>query len=1043
MRLRALLFASCVLLLPPLVFGQTVNVTTGSVNGTITDSTGGVLPGVTVTATNLDTGLSRTAVSESSGGYLINLLPPGHYRVDAELSGLGKASNASVAVLLGNATKTDLKIAPQVAESVTVSATLPTVDTTRTGTAASVTNDQIENLPVLGRDFKSLAYLTPGIVDAFGGRITANGARGLATDYNIDGATSNNDFFGENTGGTRAPFTFSQAAIREFQVVRSQYDAEYGRGVGAQINAITKSGTNMVSGEAFVFYRNSACLIGGSDGFMCTGARATTLANGQIVVDSFKAKDSTQGGFAVGGPIVPNKVFFFGNYDSQHQKLPITITNDVRLSTGYKALSATDQAAFIGKLEGFLGHPYDQELLYDQTFNQNTYFGKVDANLGPTSHLSIRDNYTNFENGNNQSLGHLSNQGTEHDKFNQLVGQLNTVFQKRYVNELLVEYADDTRPVDPFTTGSEISINLTSTTPFFGQNDFLPNNTTEKKTQVRDSLQFSMGAHNLKVGTDLLFMHIDNLFPRNIGGVYGYSSAANYLNNTPNTYSQGYGPGGGLTSWNQNTYAFFVTDNVRVGSKLTLDLGLRYDWQTMPVPAANAFPQHPEFITNIKEDRNNVAPRGGFAYDLSGDGKSVIRGGAGLFYGYMPDILLSNPLTQISGNFNQVSISCTSSTITIKCPAFPNLLTTDQFNSLAAVSTNIVTVSPDYQAQQAWRSSVQYERELGRGYSAGIGVIYSKMTNVQGSRNINAVPTGTVLGDVPLYDVSTNNPNRLYTDMGVVRELCSCEEASYKGLTLETHRLALDGSQLSWDLSYTFSSSIDQDTNERSTSTSFLFDPLNPALSQGPSDNDVRHRVVGDATYHLPWDFMVSTIVQWRTGVPYNPGISFSQTGVSGSPQSLNGLSQQTGNIPIFVDSSGSVIDLTQASGFNRQQFSDFLASKGAHISGRNAYREPNWHTVDFRLAKDFRFARNTRVQLLLEVFNLFNSVDELVGASNQNLYKATLTQASGQTAAAAKYTFVNATATTANPAGSFGLTSSFASPPDPRQFQVAAKFFF
>src|SRR4029077_20613729 len=132
----------------------------------------------------------------------------------------------------GNSTRADLEITPQLTESVTVTAMTPTVDTSRTGTAVSVTSDQIANLPLLGRDFKSLAALTPGVVDAFGGRITGNGARGLATDYNIDGATSNNDFFGENPGGTRSPFTFSQAAIREFQVIRSQYDAELGRGVG-------------------------------------------------------------------------------------------------------------------------------------------------------------------------------------------------------------------------------------------------------------------------------------------------------------------------------------------------------------------------------------------------------------------------------------------------------------------------------------------------------------------------------------------------------------------------------------------------------------------------------------------------------------------------------------------------------------------------------------------------------------------------------------------------------------------------------------------
>jgi len=446
----------------------------------------------------------------------------------------------------------------------------------------------------------------------------------------------------------------------------------------------------------------------------------------------------------------------------------------------------------------------------------------------------------------------------------------------------------------------------------------------------------------------------------------------------------------------------------------------------MPTPAVNAFPQHPEFITQFREDKNNVAPRLGVAYDLFGNGRTVLRGGTGEFFGYMPDILLSNPLTQISGNFSQVTITCTAAPI-VPCPAFPNLLSPAQFNQLAKISTDIVTVDPNYQAQQAWRSSVQFEQQIGSSYTAAIGGIYSKMTNVQGSRNINAVPTGVVLGNLPLYDLV--NPNRLYTDMGVVRQLCSCETASFKALTLETHRLAVRGSNLSWDVSYTWSRSIDEDTNERSTSTSFLFDPNNPALSQGPSDNDVPHRVVGDFVYRLPWQLMVSGIFQWRSGVPYNGGIAFTGVGIPGSPSSLNGLSQTTGNIPIFVDAGGNTIDLTQANGFSRQQFAAFLAGQGGHLIGRNAFRQPNWHDLDLRLAKTVDLTPRVHVQIFAEVFNVLNTQNQVVGSSNQNLFLAKYTQATD------KYTFTKFT--------TFGLNSSYATTPDPRQFQVAAKFIF
>ena len=271
--------------------------------------------------------------------------------------------------------------------------------------------------------------------------------------------------------------------------------------------------------------------------------------------------------------------------------------------------------------------------------------------------------------------------------------------------------------------------------------------------------------------------------------------------------------------------------------------------------------------------------------------------------------------------------------------------------------------------------------------------------------------------------------------MGQVRELCSCEDASYKALTFETHRMVTSKTMPSWDLSYTLGSALDEDTNERSTSTSFLFDPLNPALSRGPSDNDVRHRFVGSATYKLPYGVQASAIFQIRSGIPYNGGITYSQTGVPGGPNSLNGLPSMTGNIPVFVDGNGTIIDLTQASGMTLTQFSAFLQAKNGRLIGRNAFRQPAWHTLDLRLSKTFDLpagARHTQVQLIAEGFNLLGTRNLFVGSGNQNLYKAAFSQTTGL------YTITSL----AGPTG-FGVTNSYASTPDPRQAQVAVKFIF
>jgi len=264
-----------------------------------------------------------------------------------------------------------------------------------------------------------------------------------------------------------------------------------------------------------------------------------------------------------------------------------------------------------------------------------------------------------------------------------------------------------------------------------------------------------------------------------------------------------------------------------------------------------------------------------------------------------------------------------------------------------------------------------------------------------------------------------------------VRELCSCEEAWYKALTLEVHHHTFAKWIPLFDMNYTYGSAVDEDTNERSTSSSFLYDPKNPALSKGPSDNDIRHRFSANATYRLPWyGFEVSAIFQARTGLPYNGGIAFTGTGTTAT--SLSGMSQTSGNIPVFVDSKGSIIDLVALGSLSRQAFSDALKAVGGHMIGRNAFRQPGWHNLDMRVTKNFDFAHGAnkyQVQLIGEAFNLLNTINPFVSSTRQDRFRATYNQSTNI------YTFA------ALP--DFGVPNSYATVPDPRQAQVAVKFIF
>jgi len=1028
----------CTLFVTLAAFGQSVNYTTGSIAGTVRDNTGAGLPGVTVTATNLDTGQTRTTFTDKDGTYDLNLLPPGTYKVLAELQGLGKSNVPRATVLLGVTTRADLKLAPQVAETMTVTAVAPVIDTQQTGMTQSVTNRQIDSLPLLGRDFRSLAVLTPGVsVGSYDTTaITANGARPLSTDYNIDGASSNNDFYGQQTGGSRPPFTFSQAAIQEFQVIRTQYDAEYGRGVGAVVNAITKSGTNEFHGEVFYFDRQKSWSSTRSTVFN-TNIGGTTYP--LPVSDSYLAKDVEQPGFVLGGPIVKDKIFFFVGYDGMSQSQPAVIGNDMRQSAQFLALTPAQQQLALSKIQAAVGAPYEAGLNYNVDNKLKTYLVKFDGNLGSSDHWSLRDNITRYDTTNSGATSSFGlNQTNETDKFYQIVLENDTVFTDRLFNQFIAQVGRDQRPVTTQYGGTEFSINF-GVTQYFGFNDTTPSTADETKDQFKDTVQYEWGNHSLKGGVELLHRHLFDAFPRYAMGYYSFSSLLNWVNNTPNTFQQAYGPQNGNVAWDTDLWSGYVNDSYRVSSRLTVDVGLRYDYEATPRPPSNAFPQYPQFLTQIKDDKNNFAPRIGFAWDVSGDGRSVLRGGSGKFFEYMPDILLASPIQGISGALLTTTFTCTT-TPTNPCPTYPAILSSTDFLAKSKLSANLVTIGPGYQAQDAWRTSLQFEQRLGDTYSVGVSAVYSKLEHIQGTQNINLVPTGYSLGNMPVYDYSSSaNPGRPFPTLGIVRQLSSNESAWYRAQTLEFHKLATGDSKLSWDISYTHADSIDDETNTRSTSTTFLIDPNNPSLSEGPSDNDIKHRFVGDLTYRLPWGFELSAIASWHSGFPYTNSIAFTCSGCTAN--SLTGQAQTSSAAnftPVFVDGNGHVIDITQANGMTLPQFSAWLASQNARLQERNSYRQPSVYDADLRLSKSFNLTHGVKLQVLGEVFNVLNHNIPVVTAANQDSFRVTYNSKTG-TYSITKYT----NTVTGVALNTFGLVQGYSSEVNPRQYQIGVKVSF
>jgi hypothetical protein len=985
---------ACLLAVP--AFAQT-NVTTGSIKGVVADNSNSPLPGVTVTATNTGTGLTRNSFTDADGSYEIILLPPGTYRVDAELAGLGNARKDGVNVALGTTTTVRLALNPQVAETITVVAEAPVVDVSQAGLTTSVTETQIENLPVLGRDFRDLVALTPGVTSTFGDKVSLNGARGYTTDFNIDGAEANSDFFGEQRGGTEAQYTFSQAAIREFQVIRTAYSAEFARGVSGTLNAITKSGTNDLDGEVFYYLRDEDWA---SD-------RST-----ENIDEFFNAKDISQYGFSAGGPVVRDRMHFFANADFSDSSEPFVV-QDIRNDTRFLTLTPAVQSAFVTRLETLLGNSLDEEYNYDAEETQKVYLLKFDWNVGTNHHISFRDNYSDYNNFPSESPAARSNQGNEFNKTNSAVVQAESVLTPSLFNQVIVQYGWEDRPIDPLSTAIPATqIQGLSTNYFFGQRDFLPNGTEEKKWQIKEAVTWAGGSHTLKTGFDFVQADLDNFFVRDRSGDYTFASVQDFLDNKPRQFQQGMGPGDGHNQFDVGLYGIFVHDTWKPLEKLTLDFGVRYDWQDMPTPDNNIYTTHPEFVDNFNEDDDNIAPRVGFAYDITGNGRSVVRGGAGMYYQFLPGIIYANPIAQISGIFNNLTLDCRN----VTCPTYPNIFTPEQFNAIPAqAARDIALIGPDLEAQESLRTSLGWEQQLGTAYSVGVEGVYSKIDKAQRLVNINAMPTGVVFGNLPEYNIT--NPNRAYPDFANVRQHVSDSEGDYTSLTVSTRRFALGDSRFSWFAHYTWSEAIDQDSNERSTSTSFSLDPYNPELSEGRADYDVTHKVVASATYELPFGVMVSGIANWRTGQPYTPGVS----------GFTYGLSSIGVNIPVWVDGNGDIIDLTQANGMNKTQFASFLAAQDARLMERNNENQPDFFQVDMRLSKRFDFAGGYGVEILGEVFNVTNEANRFITGTNTAVFTSTFSNNT--------YNFTR----NANYGRENGL--NFSSPP--RQYQAAIKLHF
>jgi len=820
----------------------------GTIEGTVSDSSGGVLPGVTVTIANIDTGAERSVVTNETGLYRAPLLQLGNYRVIAELQGFKKFEQSGVTLSAGQTAVVNVTLGVgQITEVVSVTGDSPIVDLGKIDQGRTLNEREIKSLPLTSRNPYNFALLQPGVTgfetQEFGvPRITANGAL-LRVNYQIDG----NDNTEKDRAGLRQ-MPMSEVMIREVKVVTTGYAPEFGQTMGLVYNAITPSGSNLFKGQAsYRFQRKS---------FAALPFFATSSVKPPTEVNVFTVDN--------GGPIVKDKTFYFAGYENTRRDLSggrvITITpaNEARL--------------------GLNDPPYMPAL-------ENTKFaiGKIDHQLSPSHRLSARyiffDNFiTNNIGGGITSVQRATNFS---DRQHSSAGQLVSTFGNRLLNEARMQYATRLQSRAPGTqAGTGPAITISGVASFGGPIGAAADSGfgfTEGIFSLTDNFTYLHANHAYKFGASVQAVHDERTQTQ--CQLYTFPTVDAYLaaksGATPFSYTT-FAQFFGQPSYDYNTrmYALFVQDDWRLRPNIKLLYGLRYDVYAPPDGVANAPVATSQ---SFPRDKNNVQPRVGVVYAVGADGLTVVRANSGLMYDQPINAMYEQAIVNDGTAFRASASFQPSQT---GAPAFPSVLS----SGVGIPSNTAWTVDPAFRIARMWQNNVQVERGFGTDFSATLGVSYTRGYNLPLVSNINLInPLATLADGRPIYSTGVNAGSRVDPRYNAIFETQALGESSYKAMTLQLARRFSHGIQ--WDLAYTLASSEDTAPITGTLSVqgdAGREDPSSLERDKGPNILDQRHTFVASlvaqpsvkmnssAMSALLNNNQLGLAIQFASGIPVN-----------------------------------------------------------------------------------------------------------------------------------------------------------------------------
>ncbi len=884
----------------------------GQIEGAVRDQQSAVLPGATVTLRNDQTGVTRVAVTEADGRYLFPALAPGIYSVKVELQGFATTETRNMTITIGLSLINDFSMKLQsVSETVTVAGTAPVIDTTKSEVAGVVTQQQIETLPINSRQYLSLALLMPGTtIDGtrsffatvnVGGSMTFNGTANM-----VDGTI--NSWAEDGEPRQDVP----EGAVEEFKISNALYKAEFGLATGGVVQVVTKSGTNTLHGNAFEYFRDKSL---------------NAIGKFETVKPDYRRH---QLGGSVGGAVIPNRMHYYGSVER------------TQIDEFYTVRTGLPQ--FYSSVEGTFKRPT----------TRNLYFGRTDWQISNTQNFFARylqedeltlcvncgglgASTTSFDQDvprKSLTLGHTWIRGRH---------QLND-FRFQYAHAGFFGYPSGT---ENFTKLGEFPASRTQRQtrqynfPSMSYGSSYDDSSLESRWEFRDTYSINLSRHEVKIGGE--YNHMPYVVDDAINYLVGtYTFAQDQYFNPADAASIANlkgaitfaGTSAPVTTVHPSKYSvLFVQDDWRVLPNLTLNLGLR--WERLYGPANEDlnvadFPVALPYVDVSKRgDLNNFGPRTGFAWDLHGNGRTVVRGGYGLYYGHIRTLAAIGEFR----NYHSFSLS-------ISNPPYPDPYQgKDPATFITSSPTPNVTVAANDMVQPlAHQVGGGLSQDLGHDFSIHFDAVYNRTYHDYKTQNINTADPVTGI--------------RPMTPFGRIDQVQSTSDLRYRSAYAKFEKRFSHRYQ--YMLSYTY-------TNARDNAPMARFrDAFNEALDWGPSSGERRHAVVASGSFLLPYDVTIGVLWTARSQLPW--------TATAG--RDLNRDTFNTDYVPGITErnTGGRNLDLGAVNAWRAQNGLAPIAESQIDSSRINI--------VDARVSKAFRLGGTRKVELLAQAFNLFNTTN-------------------------------------------------------------------